>query len=175
MTANLSDFVQHEISRALARHSTMKAAEITAFDPDNHRIKAMLHPDEIETGWFSVNTAGTGNGWGVVIGPKVGDQISVGFFDGNIENPHHLGRLHSDKERPPVVQSGEILLKHETGAIIKIDQNGNMTFDVGSHGITLNGNVDVNGGYLKHHGHDVGFTHEHIDSQPGTGLTGVPQ
>lgn len=169
MSTDLSDYIQFEVARALARFPTMKAAEITAYDPQNHRIKAMLHPDGIETGWFSVNTAHTGNGWGIAIGPKIGDQISVGFFDGNIETPHHLGRLHSDKERPPVVQSGEMLFQHESGTKIKIDSGGHVTIDAGG------ANVNIASATLTHNGHDVGSTHKHTNVTAGSDLTGVPQ
>ena len=171
---DLAGYIHHQISRHLASRPGIKAAEVTAYDPKRHAIKAMLHPEKIETGWMPMGTSHVGGGHGVVIGPTVGDQILIGFLGSNINNPVHLGRLHSDKQQPPVAQSGEIVMKHKTGALIKIDKDGNMTLDVLSKGLTINGNVDFTGGYVKSKGHSIDETHRHKDVTPGLDLTGVP-
>ena len=163
--SDLADYIHNEIARALASHPGIKAAEVSAYDPKRHAIKAMLHPDEIETGWFPMHTSHVGNGFGVAMGPNLGDQIVVGFIGGNMNSPVHLGRLHSDKEQPPVAQAGEMVIQHGNGALIKIT----------SAGITINGNVDFTGGYVKSKGHVIDETHLHINTQPGAGLSGTPQ
>lgn len=159
----IRDVVQQEIAREKASNPGIKAAEISAYDANRHAIKATLHPDEIETGWFPVGTSHVSSGGGVVHGPSVGDQIMVGFLDGNINAPVHLGRLHSDKEQPPIAQSGEIIFKQ-----------GGVVFKITASGITITGNVDFNGGYVKAKGHAIDDTHLHTGVVPGSGLTGVP-
>ncbi len=163
--SDLADYIHAEIERHLASHAGIKAAEISAYDPKRHAIKATLHPDGIETGWFPMGTSHVGNGFGVVMGPNVGDQIMVGFLGGNIDSPVHLGRLHSDKEQPPVANSGEVVIQHGNGATIKITSTG----------ITITGNVDFVGGYVKSKGHLIDDTHLHTNVTPGGGLSGVPQ
>lgn len=163
--SDLQSYIHGEIARHLASLPGTKAAEITAYDASNHRIKAKLWPDDIETNWFPMGTSHVGNGFGVVMGPSVGDQIMVGFLDHNINAPVHLGRLHSDKERPPVAQSGELVIQHQSGGTIKITSTG----------ITITGNVDFNGGYVKAKGHLIDDTHLHTNTMPGGGLSGVPQ
>ena len=163
--SDLADYIQSEIARALASRPTIHAAEVSAYDPKRHAIKAMLHPDEIETGWFPMHTSHVGNGFGVTMGPNIGDQIVVGFLGANMNNPVHLGRLHSDKEQPPTVQAGEMLLKDQNGNSIKFTATG----------IAINGNLDINGGYIKAKGHVIDDTHQHTNTMPGGGLSGVPQ
>ena len=41
--------------------------------------------------------------------------------------------------------------------------------------ITLNGDVHINGGSLKHNGVNVGSTHTHLGVMPGPGSTATPQ
>jgi uncharacterized protein involved in type VI secretion and phage assembly len=153
----IRDIVQQEIARHMASQPGIKAAEISAYDPKRHAIKATLKPDDIETGWFPVGTSHVSNGGGVVMGPGVGDQIVVGFLGGNMDSPVHLGRLHSDKEQPPTANSGEIIMKQ-----------GNVTFKITGSGI------DVTGGYVKVNGHAIDDTHTHTGVTPGSGVTGVP-
>ena len=50
-------------------------------------------------------------------------------------------------------------------------------FDVGG-GVTLtmdSAGFHFAGGKVDHNGHDIGATHQHKDTQPGGGLSGVPQ
>jgi uncharacterized protein involved in type VI secretion and phage assembly len=163
--SDLADYIQHEIARALASQPGIKAAEVSAYDPKRHAIKAMLKPDGIETGWFPMHTSHVGNGFGVTMGPNIGDQIVVGFLGHNMNNPVHLGRLHSDKEQPPTVNAGEMLMKDQNGNSIKFTASG----------IAINGNVDFSNGYVKSNGHAIDDSHQHKDTAPGAGLSGVPQ
>ena len=163
--SDLAEYIQHEIARAMASRPGIKAAEVSAYDPKRHAIKAMLKPDDIETGWFPMGTSHVGNGFGVVMGPAVGDQIMEGFLGDSMHNPVHLGRLHSDSQQPPTAQSGEIVISHSSGASIKITATG----------ITINGTLDINGGYIKAKGHSIDETHLHTNVPPGGGLSGAPQ
>lgn len=180
---DLHDYVHREIDRALTRVPGLKAATITGYDPKTYTMKAMLHPDERETAWFPVNTLHVGDNFGVAVGPTLGDQIVVGFIDNNMETPTHIGRLHSDKEKAPEVQSGEVLIKTGTGVTIFIDKDGKLlissngtpiTIDASGGNIAIKGNVDFSDGYVKHNGHDIGDTHMHTDVLSGADLSGPP-
>jgi hypothetical protein len=108
---------QHVVD-ARERKSTLVA---TGYNPDTHSVKGILVPHGVETGWVPIATHGIGNGWGIVVGPKVGDpqkldgdQFDVEFEFGDPNTPVARHRVFSNPDKPPVVQSGEILLKHES-------------------------------------------------------------
>ncbi|MDZ5448964.1 phage baseplate assembly protein V [Labrys sp. ZIDIC5] len=177
--SEFQDYLHREIDRHLARRSGIKAATITSYDPKRHAIKATIQPDGFETGWFPHSVAHVGNGFGIVAGPTPGDQIMVGFIDGDLESPVNLGRVHSDKERPPVAESGEVVIQSK-GVTIKIDKDGNIGITGGAglnftgQNIKLSGNVAIEGGTLTHEGVNIGHDHEHTAVQPGPANTGPP-
>src|SRR6201984_3451203 len=107
----------------------------TGYNPQTHAIKGMLVPHGVETGWIPIATLSTGNGFGVLVGPNVGDpqkldgdQFDIEFENGDPNTPIARNRLFSDSQKPPTVQSGEILLMHPTGHHFFFDAKGNMTW-----------------------------------------------
>lgn len=142
MPADLDDYIMRVVDRHLASRSHgQKVATITGYDKDNHLIKATLEPDGIETGWFNPHTPG----FGIAVGQTVGDQIKVGFLDGNIETPVSLGPLYSDQQRPPVVESGEMIMTM-SGATMKIDKTGAISHTTSGsvHVTTTGGDINLN-------------------------------
>ncbi len=106
--------------RAHERHGN-----VTSYDPDKHLGKVMLMPEGQETGWLSIETGAIGNGYGIAMGlqpgdgKKSGDQVIVRFQEGDIESGKIVQRVHSDSEKPPKVESGEMVIwakfKQSTG------------------------------------------------------------
>ena len=176
----LDDYVNQAINRYMAsRQLGIKPATITSYDPSTYSIKATIQPDGHETGWFPHSTTHIGNNFGVVAGPSIGDQIMIGFLDGDPEQPVNLGRSHSDKERPPVAQSGEVVVQTKQ-TIIKMDKDGNLAISAPTGismtvpNMTIAGNLAITGGSLTHNGKDVGSDHVHSGIQVGPANTGPP-
>lgn len=167
-----------------------KFGTVTSYDPEAYLVKVMLQPEEIETGWLPVEVLLAGNGFGVYAGPSVGDQAVVHFLEGDREAGWCTGFIPSDEDRPPSVPSGEILIKHKSGAFLRFTNDGKVHVEATagiatkgpwSHDGTLHvtdevtadksvtATVDVVGGgkHLK--------THLHTGVTAGGGVSGPPQ
>lgn len=70
---------------------------------------------DFTSGWARTVHAGAGRDRGVLVLPEVGDEVLVGFADGDLDTPYVLGGLHNGKDPPPATSvpaideaSGEI-------------------------------------------------------------------
>lgn len=98
---------------------------VTSYDPERYLAKVMLQPEGQESGWLGIETGHIGENYGVAIGlqpgdgKSTGDQVIVRFQEGDLESGKIVQRIHSDDEKPPTVQSGEIVMwskfKQSTG------------------------------------------------------------
>ncbi|WP_299490764.1 type VI secretion system tip protein TssI/VgrG [uncultured Shewanella sp.] len=76
-----------------------------------NRIKVQFHwdlegkLDENSSAWIRVSQAMIGQGFGMMFTPRIGDEVLVGFIDGNPDNPIVLGALYDDKSAPPFESS----------------------------------------------------------------------
>lgn len=139
MTDDLLNIVRREVHRVVqGLVQRPRIGTVTSWDPKTHSAKVMLMPENIETGWIPVSNHHAGNGYGVLIGLEIGEQVEIGFQEGDISSPRIMGRLHSDEDKPPEVKSGEVLIKHKSGSALFIDENGNIH-------LKSSGNVYVNG------------------------------
>ena len=75
-------------------------------DPDKlGRVKVkLLNSDttEYETDFIRVMTPMTGQQWGMFFFPEVGDEVLVGFSNGEMAKPYVLGMLWNQNNKPPV-------------------------------------------------------------------------
>ena len=70
---------------------------------------------------------------------------------------------------------GQQKISLKPGGDVKL-KNGANTFALSSStGCTITGDINFQGGTVKHNGHDIGETHKHINTQPGGGISGIPQ
>lgn len=89
---------------------------VTAYDPDNHLGKVMLQPEGFETGWLPIERPHIGETYGIAIGLQpgdgktTGDQVTVRYQEGDVESGKISGMVYSDVDKPPKVQSGEMLI-----------------------------------------------------------------
>lgn len=153
---------------------------ITSYDPDEHAIKVMIQPEEIETGWCTVLVALAGTGWGVYFGPAIGDQAVLLFQENDHEVGWCVGYLPNDEDRPPRVLSGEIFMIHKTGSYVKLKEDGK----VYSKGEWLHdGDFKATGDILDRSGsntatvemlRDAHNGHNHSGVQTGGGSSGGP-
>jgi len=125
-TSELTNLIRREVLRVLATQARPRVGMVTSYDPDLYAVKLMLKPEDVETGWIPLSTLHIGNGFGVAIGPEVGDQMEVAFQEGSMNSARILGRLFSDEEKPPRVEAGEALLRRKDGSRIFMDKQGHV-------------------------------------------------
>jgi hypothetical protein len=91
-------------------------ALVTSYDPERYLAKVMLWPEGQESGWLPIETAHIGNDFGIAVGltpgdgKKSGDQVIVRMQEGDLESGKIVQRVHSDDEKPPTVQAGELVM-----------------------------------------------------------------
>ena len=179
---------------------SMRLGLVSGYDPATYSIKAQFQPDDSETGWIPLGALSVGNGWGILAPPMLGDQVAVLMQDSDPNAGVAAWRLFNNEEVPPAVPAGEMWLLHKSGAFFKLTNDGKATFSDG-HGasVVLNGNGTITStGTWTHQGsmtvqqdlavqgstsvaaitsndHDISSTHQHTNTQPGSGLSGTPQ
>lgn len=173
-----------------------KGGLVTDYDPDHYAVKVMLQPENIETGWLTIETAMAGNGYGIYAAPTNGDQAMVSFLEGDKEVGWCTGFLPNDVDQPPSVPAGQIWVLHKDGAFLKFLPDGvvaltapggfDVTADTTITGklhvtddVTLDSDLNVDGdtaftgSNVIHGGKNIGKTHEHSGVTTGGGNTGV--
>jgi len=115
--------------QAAAALAIQRRGTVSSYDPATYAAKVILQPTGIETGWMPIRSPWIGNGWGFYAPPSVGDQVEVGFEDGDVLVGSIEGSLYSDVDRPLSVQSGELWWQHKSGSFWKLtnDQNVSIT------------------------------------------------
>ncbi|HWT68077.1 MAG TPA: phage baseplate assembly protein V [Pseudomonas sp.] len=104
---------------------------ITSYDPDNGVVKVALQPEGRETNWLQLDCPGVGNGWGFQIGPQIGDEVTVSF-DSSDPNLGKVTARHTNSQNQPLpVPSGEIWAVHESGALLKFNNDGTVSLHSG--------------------------------------------
>ncbi|WP_244643778.1 phage baseplate assembly protein V [Alsobacter metallidurans] len=181
---DLFNAMRREAQRMDQRHAKSRVGLVTSWDPDKHAAKVKLQPEDVETGWLPVASSHIGDGHGIAVGLTPGDQVTVGFQEGDVDTPVITGRVFSDKDKPPRAESGELVIKHKSGAIITIDKTGAMTvknvtgamtIDAGTDlAIKAAGAIDITSATLKHNGKNIGDTHVHGGIVVGGSDTSTP-
>ena len=164
-------------SQAVTRHGT-----ISSYDPSNHAVKVELQPDGTLTGWIPLKASWVGNGWGMFAAPQIGSAVEVSFqeADGGVGSAGLS--FFNDVERPLSVPAGEFWLVHASGAFVKLTNDGALALGDG-HGaqmllpgdgtITSAGDWTHTGTFIAN---GISLTaHVHKNTQPGSGLSGVPE
>lgn len=145
MTEPLLNIIRREIERFHSdRFKPNRIGLVTSYDKKTYSVKVMFQPEGTESGWIPIKVHHAGNGYGVLYGPTpgdgkaTGDQVEVSYQEGEFDTGRVIARVHSDQDKPPQVESGEMLLQHSSGAYIKIDKNNLITINgAGGETITL--------------------------------------
>ncbi|WP_404309732.1 type VI secretion system Vgr family protein [Neorhodopirellula lusitana] len=102
------------------------------------RIKVQFAWDLIGTGddssscWIRVTQPWTGKGWGAVSIPRVGEEVIVGFLDGDVDRPIVTGRVfNADRMPPEALADGQAKTVFRTRSTKEGDVNcfHELTFD----------------------------------------------
>jgi phage baseplate assembly protein V len=119
--------------RACAQQATqtnqpVRVGTVVDYNPNEYCVKVVLEPfTGSQTEWIPLLSPMVGNGWGMFCPPSVGDQIAVLFQDGIITSAMAGLRFFSDQDRPLPCPSGEFWLVHQSGAGIKLTNDGKIT------------------------------------------------
>lgn len=106
--------------------SGFKRGIVTGIDELN-RVKVLLPDEGIEVVALVLSSF-AGKDYGSVIIPREGEEVLVGFFDGQINNPVILGGLYNSKNKPPMQVDSKnevMMIKLITGLKIEISTNKN--------------------------------------------------
>ncbi len=116
---------------------------ITAVDLQKYRARVQV-TSGIVTGWLRILSGYTGDGYGFVAPPAVGDEVLVAFLDGDpLGQGIILGRLYGS-DRPPEVKVKEIVLKHVSGTTVRLLESGKVEIETTDEvSIQVHGNVDL--------------------------------
>jgi phage baseplate assembly protein gpV len=103
-----------------------RTGTITSYDPANGVVKVAIQPEGRETNWINLDCPGVGNGWGVQIGPQIGDEVTVSF-DSSDPNLGKVTARHTNSLNLPMpVPSGEFWALHSTGSMVKLHGDGSV-------------------------------------------------
>jgi len=146
---------------------------VDSYDPNRYAARVRFQPDNRLSGWLPVMTLWRGNGWGLFCPPSQGDQVQVQFQEDEPGTGTVCLRSYSAGARPLVVTSGEFWLVHQTGAFLKLTNDGK---------VSINSGVEIDIGSLGQQLHQLVTdamvslfnSHTHSGVASGPGSTGVP-
>ena len=134
MSDDLIEIIRREAANVVAQLHLKSTLVATSYDPDKHAVKGMLMPHNVESDWISMGAIHIGDGYGILVGPKCGskekldgDQFDIEFERGDPHNPIAKHRVFSVADKPPKVESGEMLLQHQSGNKLLFDKAKNVT------------------------------------------------
>lgn len=97
---------------------------VTSVDCTTATARVLLQPEGVLSGWLPIMTLWAGAGWGMICPPTPGDQVLIIFQENDAEHGIVVGSLFSNSARPPECQVGEFLLRHQSGASIRLLNSG---------------------------------------------------
>lgn len=140
----MANSIRQQARMAMSDLSQPKIYLISSYDgKGNVKVNVTFDPNErpVESNWMPLGCIGVGNGWGVAVGPEIGDQVLCIFENGDFSSGVIVARLYSTQAQPMPVPSGEIWAVHKTTTSLKFLNNGDL--DISTHN-DLNANVAGN-------------------------------
>lgn len=131
------------------------------------KVRALLQPSGVQTGFAPLATPWAGNGWGFYAPPIGGEQFVMLPQEGDGENLIAAFPIWSQARVPPPANPGECWLVHQSGAAIKLLNTGHVVVSDPSGAIlelANNGTVNVTGDLqVSGNIYDVAGAHGHVD------------
>ena len=137
MSDNLENIIFRCIERWAASRYSERHGMVTSYDSKKYLAKVMFQPDGQESGWLPIETGHIGNGYGVAVGlmtgdgQQTGDQVIVRYQENDFEGGKIVQRVHSDQDKPPQVESGEMVMWTKWGQQIRFNKDGSLTLKTG--------------------------------------------
>lgn len=72
----------------------------TRADDHSHDDGAGANDNDTDSAWIDVLTPWAGEGYGARFLPRIGEIVVINFFDGNIDRPYVVGRIHEAQRSP---------------------------------------------------------------------------
>ena len=116
---------------------------VASADPARHAVRVRLQPEGVLTGWLPVTSPWVGAGWGVFCLPSPGDQVLVVAQEGEAEHGVVVGGCFSDPRPPPQAALGELVLRHASGTMLRLANDGT---------VRVQGDLHVAGRVFDAHG-----------------------
>lgn len=143
----LANAVRQLVRQAIADLALPRIYLISSYDGKGAvKVNVSFDPGTppVESNWMPLGGIAVGNGWGVMAGPQIGDQVMVIFENGDFESGVVVARIFSTVAQPMAVPSGELWNTHQKGAFFKLTNDGKASFSDG-HGatVTLNGDGTI--------------------------------
>ena len=130
----LEQYIMRIVERTLGHKRTERHGIVTSYDPKTYRCKVRFQPSGQTSGWLPIETGHIGNGYGIAVGlvagdgEKTGDHVKVGYQIDDFDSGVVTGRVHSDVDKPPMVESGEMVMWTQWGQQIRLNKDGSITF-----------------------------------------------
>ena len=183
--------IKQVVAQMMSHFGTQQLGTVYDYDQDTYSVRVNVQPSGEITGWLPIGVEWVGNGYGMAIGPNIGDMVRIDPVEGSKQVAIMGKRFYNDIDLPMKVPSGECWMVHSSGSLLKFLNDGSVTVHAAiinssstqwnhTGNMTLTGDVlvtgnisDMNGtkGTLQHirDNYDV---HTHTDPQGGT--TGTP-
>ncbi len=97
---------------------------VASADAARHVVRVRLQPEGVLTGWLPVASPWVGAGWGIFCLPSPGHQVLVVAQEGDAEHGVVVGGCFSDPRPPPPGAVGELVLRHASGASLRLANDG---------------------------------------------------
>ena len=143
--------IKRIVAEMLDLQARSQYGTISAYNPNNYTVRAVLQPQNIETGWMPLASPWVGPSLGAVFGPPIGTDCRIDFIDGNAQASIAGGRFFNAKNPPPVVQSGQAAIVDSKGSYVRLNNDGTITLGAPT-GITSTtpllkqvGNMEIDG------------------------------
>lgn len=160
------NLMRREAARAMNAHAMSREAIVDSYDPAHYAVKVRIQPENALTGWLPVKSPWVGSGWGLFTPPTPGNVVTVHYQEGGKDAGYVSLCCWSTATPPLSVPSGEFWAVHQSGASVKMTNDGKLTVTdkagstivmngdgtgtaTFSGGLTLNGKLTVNGDILS--------------------------
>lgn len=116
MNGDMENLILSTVERWAGGRYSERHGIVTSYDPDKHLAKVTYQPEGQESGWLPIETGHIGDGYGIATGlqpgdgKEKGDQVIIRFQEGDFESGKIVQRVHSDDQKPPKVESGEMVI-----------------------------------------------------------------
>ena len=140
---------------------------VASADPRRHAVRVRLQPEGVLSGWLPVTSPWVGAGWGIFCLPSPGDQVLVLAQEGEAEHGVVVGGCFSDRRAAPAGAVGELVLRHGSGATLRLANDGT---------VRIEGDLHVSGRVFDGHGAlDTLRLHYNQHGHPGAPGAPSPQ
>jgi len=149
--ARFMNVIKAQIAGMIGQQAQPRYGIVQSFDPPSYTARVMVQPENVLSGWLPIKTHWVGNGWGDVSPPSPGEQVMLIPQEGDADSYVISGRAFSAVDLPPPAPSGERWLVHQTGAFVKLLNNGQIAAQ-DQHGtsftLTNDGNAVLKGNLI---------------------------